>query len=100
MWLGPPCMKIEIIARALGSRGGVFGFTSNVGFSKVGLAGAARSSSCASSHASASEPTPSDCCARKCRRLERSKVLWSIIGLVEQASPLALDDKNQAQART
>ena len=60
MWLGPPCMNIEIIAVACAGRGGIFGSRSNCGLSRFGFAGSARTPSAFNSQASASAVSPND----------------------------------------
>ncbi len=58
MWLGPPIMRIEIIARALGVWRGGFGCKSKVRVSNSGLAGAASRPSFFNSQVSAVAPKP------------------------------------------
>src|SRR5262245_35758846 len=68
MWLGPPCMKSEIIAFACGRSGGVFAFKSNDCGWRGMLGGVARRFSSRNSQASATLPTPMALRARKRRR--------------------------------
>src|SRR5688572_28824257 len=67
-WLGPPPMNSEIIARARGSAGGVFGFKLNALRSRSGLIGLAAACSSFISQASANPPMPIALEPRKCRR--------------------------------
>src|SRR5947199_6256691 len=68
MWLGPPCMKSEIMARARGRKSGDLGFRSKDCGPRGMLGGVARSFSCRNSQARATLPMPIALRARKRRR--------------------------------
>src|SRR5437867_1546809 len=68
MWLGPPCMKSEIMARARGGNRGALGFRSKDCGCRGMLGGVARRFSSRNNHARATLPTPIALRARKRRR--------------------------------
>src|SRR5688572_12744131 len=74
IWLGPPIMKREIIALALGGSGGVLGVRSNFCGPIGGWIGSASRPSSRKRHASASELKLKELARRKWRREQNE--LW------------------------
>src|SRR5437867_12435594 len=70
MWLGPPCMKSEIMARARGGKRGVLGFRSKDCGPRGMFGGVARRFSSRNNHARATLPIPIALRARKRRRVQ------------------------------
>jgi hypothetical protein len=71
MWLGPPIMNKEIMARARDWSGGTFGDRSNLWGPMGGLRGAARRPSSRKSQANPKELRLKELALRKCRREQK-----------------------------
>src|SRR5687767_298355 len=78
IWLGPPIMKSEIIALALGGSGGVFGVRSNFCGPIGGWIGSASRPSSRNKQASASELKLKELARKKWRREQNELKLLDI----------------------